>query len=176
MLQNVPSTTGWVPWCFPLYPNEKNLLDAYLLELMPWSGERAFRKTTLVFLLVPAGATGTGNICFSRGLCSAAILGTQLILLLPRCSQSCYIFSSSLLCASLQRHLIIHFKTWQLLARCPLIPFWYTKEEENEAGSSQVLFLLSWVQSLKDFWPPRPLTTPLWASRGLTHTLICLML
>lgn len=66
---------------------------------MSCSGERALGRNILhfpPFAYLLADATGTGSTRFSGGLCSAAVPGAQLILLLPRCSWSCCIFSSSL--------------------------------------------------------------------------------
>lgn len=69
-----------------------------------------------------------GSLLFSGGLCSAAIKGALLILLPPRCSGN--IFNSSLLYASLRRHLIIHFKTRQLFSLCPPSPSDTQRESE----------------------------------------------
>lgn len=106
------------------------LPDAPLWELVSSSGMRVFWINSHIFILVFTclQVQGEGASSSAGGLCSAAINGALLILLPPRCSEN--IFNSSLLYASLQRRLIIHFKTQQLFSLCPPSPSDSQRESE----------------------------------------------
>lgn len=141
LLASLPShfLSGPVPWdfcCTQVMGSCQVLPSGNWLPEVGWGCsekriERTGRKKPAPFpsLCLPAyRCNWQGSPRFSRGLCSPAIKGALLILLSPRCSEN--IFNSSLLYASLWRHLIIHFKTRQLLSLCP--PSHSDTQKENE--------------------------------------------